>query len=448
MKNSELNNIMLSNQILFDRNKKIMWHPFTQAQTNTDIIPIKKGIGSYVYDYNDKPYLDLISSWWVTLHGHGHPKIAEAIYQQAINLEHVIFAGFTHEPAIILCEELQKNLPKMLKRFFFSDNGSTAVEVAIKMAYQYWKNLGYKNKKHFISFSGGYHGDTLGCMSLGKESGFHNNFTELLFDVLFIPYPSTWNNDKNIEIKEQNSILVLKDYINNNTDSIAAIIIEPLVQGASGMKFSTTQFIKTIVNIARNNNILIIFDEIMTGFYRTGSYFALDAINIVPDILCLSKGITGGFLPLALTIATEEIYNAFLGEKFEKALAHGHSYTANPLACSAAIASLKLLASAECQKSIYNINLAHKNSIELLENVNFIEKIRILGTILAFDIKNNSKVCMLQYMTKLKKQFLLEGLLLRPLGNTIYILPPYSTSYDDLINSYEKIIKILNNNSL
>jgi adenosylmethionine-8-amino-7-oxononanoate aminotransferase len=426
--------------IISERDKKIIWHPFTQEKTATEVISIKKAEGCYLYDENDKAYFDLISSWWVNIHGHAHSEIAKSIYEQAKNLEHVIFAGFTHEPAVSLCESLQSLLPSDLCRFFFSDNGSTAVEVALKMAYQYWRNVGTKEKMMFLSLDGGYHGDTFGAMSVGATSGFHHQFKDLLFSVLSIPYPDTWDGDNKVESKEQNAITVLERYLHDHHHKIAAIILEPLIQGASGMRICRPEFIKTIIEQVRQYNILVIFDEVMTGFGRTGTYFALEQLEITPDFLCISKGITGGFLPLALTITNNKIYEAFLGDDFNTAFAHGHSYTANPLACSAAITSLRLLKGFDCQRSIKNLNEMHKIRMNRLKlECPSVEKTRVLGTIAAFDIKNFRHL-----MPSLKQRFFEQGMLLRPLGNTVYLLPPYCIKNEEVELVYSKIINIIN----
>ncbi|ETZ07326.1 adenosylmethionine-8-amino-7-oxononanoate aminotransferase [Holospora obtusa F1] len=422
------------------RDKKIIWHPFTQEKNAQKIVGIKKAQGSYVYDENDVPYLDLISSWWVNIHGHGHQEIAKSIYDQAKTLEHVLFAGFTHEPAVTLCQELQTILPKNLCRFFFSDNGSTSVEVALKMSYQYWLNLRKKEKKFFLSFDGGYHGDTFGAMSVGAKSGFHNQFKALCFNVLSIPYPYTWNGDEQVELKEEKSIRVLKKYLHQYANTISAIILEPLIQGASGMRICRPQFIKNVVNLVRQYHILVIFDEVMTGFCRTGTYFALHQLEIAPDFLCISKGLTGGFLPLALTVTQNRIYEAFLGDDFKTAFAHGHSYTANPLACSAAITSLKLLKKPECQEAIKTISKMHQvKIIEAKSQCPRIEKIRTLGTIAAFDVKDLQR-----FMSLAKLRFFEQGMVIRPLKNTIYLMPPYCILEEEIDSVYKKIVKIIN----
>ena len=348
---------------LSERDKALVWHPFTQEKTATLPIAIQRSQGSYVYDEQGCRYLDLISSWWVNLHGHAHPEIARAIYEQACTLEHILFAGFTHEPAVKLCEQLKSILSENLTRFFFSDNGSTCVEVALKMASQYWYNREQAPRPLFLSFEGGYHGDTFGAMSVGAQSGYHDPFKSLFFEVLSVPFPATWDGDEDVDMKENHALACLEHHLNENASRIAAIILEPLMQGASGMRMCRPAFVKMVVERVRQAGILVIFDEVMTGFGRTGTTFAYEQVGITPDFLCVSKGITGGFLPLALTITTDEIYNAFLSEHWHHAFAHGHSYTANPIACAAAVASFDVLMREETQDAIDAIHEAHKDGL-------------------------------------------------------------------------------------
>ncbi len=420
---------------LSERDKKIMWHPFTQEKTAALPIAVKSAKGCYIYDENDNAYLDLISSWWVNLHGHGHPGIAQAIYQQALKLEHVLFAGFTHKPAVELCERLKAQLPEDLSRFFFSDNGSTSIEIALKMAYQYWFNQGITEKKIFLSFEGDYHGDTFGAMSVGAQSGFYEPFKTFLFSVLTFPFPETWQGDATYEEKEKQALTILEQHLDQHGDQIAALVVEPLVQGASGMRMCRPEFLKKVIECVQAHGILVIFDEVMTGFGRTGSLFAFEQVGIIPDFLCVSKGLTGGFLPLALTITSEKIYEAFLGDHFSKAFAHGHTYTANPLGCAAACASLTLTLDDKTQLALKTIHECHQNGLSYLSKQGSFIKYRSRGTIAAFDLPQATP----EYMQSLKKHFLSEGLLIRPIGKTIYLLPPYTITSSELERTYERI---------
>ncbi|XKL65077.1 hypothetical protein PGB90_005163 [Kerria lacca] len=423
---------------LSKRDRKLIWHPFTQEKLADLPVVIVKGKGCYLYDEKNNKYLDLISSWWVNLHGHAQPQIARSIYNQCCNLEHVLFAGYTHEPAVVLCEKLNSILPDELCKFFFSDNGSTAVEVALKMCYQYWKNKGL-NKPLFLAFEGGYHGDTFGCMSVGLASDFHNIFTDLCFEVKFVPFPNTWIDDEDVEEKEQNALEVLQKCINENLEKIAGLIVEPLVQCSAGMKMCRPNFIRSVVQLLKKHDILTIFDEVATGFGRTGTYFALLQTEVVPDFLCLSKGITGGFLPLSLTITTLKIYNSFLGDTIRQAFLHGHSYTANPLGCAAAIASYDLLTTPETVDAIKKINQTHIEQIKILmKNCENVTRGRVTGTISAFDVNENVD------MQNLKQNCLQEGILIRPLNRTVYLLPPYCITIVELIKSYQILISKLN----
>ncbi|MDZ5762644.1 Adenosylmethionine-8-amino-7-oxononanoate aminotransferase [Candidatus Cyrtobacter comes] len=418
-------------------NKNLIWHPFTQQKNSVPELKIIRGDGAYLFDADGNKYIDLISSWWVNLHGHAHPEIARAIYNQALKLEHVIFAGFTHEPAIRLCEELSSLIPDRLTKFFFSDNGSTSVEVALKMAYQFWYNQGDREKTLFLSFDGSYHGDTLGAMSV-SNSGFHDHFKKLQFQSIKIKFPHTWIGDTEIEEKEEVVLRELVEVLDEYSNKISALILEPLVQGAGGMRMCRVSFLNRVLSAIKERGIFIIFDEVMTGFYRTGTLFALDQILIKPDFLCISKGITGGFLPLALTITTDIIYNAFLGDDFFRAFAHGHSYTANPIACAAAIKSIEILKNSIC--NIININSAHLQGLDILKQSERISGLRVCGTIAAFEVH----LLHANLNAELKKRFLSKGMLLRPLGNTVYLLPPYCITQEEILNSYRDILEVVN----
>ncbi|MHB1947631.1 MAG: adenosylmethionine--8-amino-7-oxononanoate transaminase [Gammaproteobacteria bacterium] len=425
---------------LIERDQAAIWHPYTQHQISSPPFAITRGEGAYLFDETGKRYLDLISSWWVNLHGHCHPEIVRAIHNQAQKLEHVIFGGFTHEPAVLLAEALLKLLPDDFSKVFYSDNGSTAVEVALKMAYQYWHNRGESARKRFIAFENGYHGDTFGAMSVGKRQHFFEPFSDLLFDVTLFPYPATWLDDQDVERKEQQILTQMTGYLEEFGLQTAALIIEPLVQGVAGMHTARPQFMRELERLVRSYGVLIIYDEVMTGFGRTGDFFACNKTNTSPDMICLAKGMTGGFLPLAATICKNTIYQAFLGDTFSKALAHGHSFTANPLGCAAALASLELLQKPETVMQISMIEKVHRDTLTHLLQDLPIEKSRYCGTIAAFDVSVNTEYGS-DFSVKLREKFAEQGLLIRPLGNSIYLIPPYCITEHELRSAYEIIVE-------
>ncbi len=418
-----------------------IWYPFTQAKTSPQPLKVISASGIWLELEDKSKIMDCISSWWVNIHGHSHPKIAEAIYRQAQELEQVIFAGFTHQPAENLAEKLVKKLPEGLSRVFFSDNGSTAVEVALKMAYQYWVNLSQQRQK-FIAFEGAYHGDTFGAMSVGSRSLFSQVFSDMLFEVDFLPYPETYINDSDVEEKEQKVLTSLKEKLEQNPQDYAGIIIEPLVQGAGGMRMCRVEFLRKLQKLVKQFDTLLIFDEVMTGFGRTGEWFSCIKSQVTPDIICLSKGITGGFLPLSVTICSEKIYDTFYSDDPIKTLYHGHSYTANPLGCAAALASLELMV--ENQPKFSSMEAKHLQFLEILKDNSKIEKLRVTGTIAAMNIVNKQESGYLNQVGLVIKQKALEkGLLLRPLGNVLYIMPPYCITDEELSEVYDGIYEIL-----
>jgi len=416
----------------------LIWHPFSNCALEQTNLVIERGQGAFVFDENNKKYLDLVSSWWVNLHGHAHPKIAAAIYEQAQTLEHIMFAGFTHPPALKLCEGLNKLLPQNLNKFFFSDNGSTAVEVAIKMAYQYWHLLGQKQKTLFLSFEGGYHGDTFGAMSLGQSAGYHALFQPFLFEVLSCPFPATFDHDLDVDAKEAFALEHLAILLEQHHDKIAAIILEPMIQGSSGMQICRPGFIDQVVAMVRQHGILVIFDEVMTGFGRTGKTFALNHLQYAPDLLCLSKGLSGGFLPLAFTVAQQAIFEVFSQHQGPYTFAHGHSYTANPIACAAACASLDLLLDPKTQNKLIHLeNILHRGLERIQAEIpDLVHQFRQFGTISAFTSRH-------PFNHELRLAALEQGLILRPLKQQIYLLPPYCIDEEDLELAHNIIIKIL-----
>jgi adenosylmethionine---8-amino-7-oxononanoate aminotransferase len=419
-----------------------IWHPYTQAKTAPEPIEVKSGNGLWLELADGRKLADCISSWWVNLHGHAHPQIVDAIARQAAQLEHVIFAGFTHEPAQQLASQLVARLPENLTRVFYSDNGSTAVEIALKMAYQYWTNR-ETPRRRFMAFEGAYHGDMFGTMSVGARSIFSDVFQDLLFDVDFCPYPDTWDGDKDVLEKETTCLAVIRAKLSTGDNSYAGIIIEPLVQGVAGMRMCRPEFLQQLRDLATEFDTLLIFDEVMTGFGRTGADFACNKAQVQPDLICLSKGITGGFLPLAVTIATEKIYNSFYSDDPTKTLYHGHSYTANPLGCAAALASLELLTQNE---PIYTqMEKWHRQHLtELAYKYPQLTKLRVMGTIAAIDINNNDKAGYLNNVgRKIGHQAIAHGVLLRPLGNVLYLMPPYCITESELAWVYRQIDLVL-----
>jgi adenosylmethionine---8-amino-7-oxononanoate aminotransferase len=425
---------------LAERDAKVVWHPFTQHQTAPFSIPILRGEGAYLYDDSGKRYIDAISSWWVNLHGHSHPYIAQKVAEQFAKLEQVIFAGFTHEPAVRLAERLLEILPKNQAKIFYSDNGSTAVEVALKMAIQFFHNQGFTKKRKVIALENGYHGDTFGTMAVGAKSAFNAPFEGFLYETIYLPVPTKG--------QEGHSLETMKNLM-QNADEIACFIFEPLIQGAGGMVMYEPEMLEQILQLAKENGILTIADEIMTGFGRTGKLFATDYIETKPDILCLSKGLTGGAMALGVTSCTQEIYEAFLSEDRKKTLFHSHSFTANPLACTAGLASLDLLLTDETNDKILKINQLHnKFKTRLVGGDHWDAQsdhgIRIKGTILAIEIQTAEGTSYFNNIRDVAYQFFIEkGILIRPLGNVIYLLPPYCISEEDLEYIYGCIEEFL-----
>ncbi len=418
--------------------RRHLWHPFTQEKTAPDPVPIVSGRGIELTDAAGNTYLDMISSWWVNLHGHGHPHIAEAIARQAARLEQVIFAGFTHPPAVELATALARLLPGDLDRVFFSDDGSTAVEVALKMAVQFHLNQG-RPRTRFLAFEGGYHGDTVGAMSAGRSSGFFGAFDTMMFRVDTLPFPHTWQGDHEVERKEAAALAALDTYLERFGGDTAAMILEPLVQGAGGMRMCRPAFVHRLVGRLQEAGVLVIFDEVMTGFGRTGSLFACRSCDVTPDIICLSKGLTGGFLPLSVTVARETIYQAFYADDFDKALIHGHSYTANPIGCAAALASLELTESAETTARLAAIAGWHGEFMEAARSWPGALRTRVTGTIAALDLGTGGAGYLAAAGPCLKAFFMERGFLIRPLGNVVYLMPPYCVTREQLARAYEAV---------
>ncbi len=416
--------------------KRHIWHPYTQHLTERDPVIITKAKGTSLYDEDGNEILDMISSWWTCIHGHSHPALNKALSDQASVMPHVMFAGFSHPPAIHLAKKLSALLPEDLNRVFYSDNGSTAVEVALKIAYQYWKNKGEVTRHKFLAFDLGYHGDTVGAMSVGKGCGFFKNFEDICFQVDMIPYVETWAGDDDVVAKEEAALIEIKNIMDRQKGEIAALIMEPLMQGAGGVRFSRPEFIKAVTELAHENNILVIFDEVAVGFGRTGKMFACEKIGVTPDIICLSKGLTAGYMPMAVTVATDRLFNEFLDEGFEKAFIHGHTFTANPLACAVALKSLELFEEENTLEKIVHIEARHKEQLKKLQDHPLIFKARVMGTALAFNLSENKAGYKTGGGEFLRDWYFTNGLNIRPLGDAVYLMPPYCITDEELTRAY------------
>ncbi|WP_347158153.1 adenosylmethionine--8-amino-7-oxononanoate transaminase [Pontibacter chitinilyticus] len=414
---------------LAERDQSTIWHPYTQMKTAALPVPIVRGEGALLIAEDGKTYVDAVASWWVNLHGHAHPYIAQKVAEQLQVLEHVIFAGFTHPAAVTFAERLLQILPQGQTRIFYSDNGSTAVEVALKMAIQYWNNLGTPRKK-IVAFRDSYHGDTFGAMAVSARSAFTAPFWSYLFDVAFIDVP--------VPGKEAETVQQLTEAA--KADNIAAFIYEPLVLGTAGMVMYTPKVLDRLLDICQQHDILTIADEVMTGFGRTGRTFASEYLQRQPDMVCLSKGLTGGTMALGATSASEKIYEAFLHDDKSKTLFHGHSYTANPVACAAGLASLDLLLQQETQQSITRIQQRHQAFAQEIRQLNFVKEVRQQGTILAVEFEDGGTSYFSDLRDTLYSFGLDQGVLLRPLGNIIYIIPPYCITDTQLDQVYQVIL--------
>ena len=409
---------------------KYIWHPFTQMKTAAPPVQISRAKDCTLYAEDGTRYIDAIASWWVNIHGHCNEFIAGKIAAQAQTLEHVIFAGFTHTPAINLAKTLISILPKHFAKVFFSDDGSTCVEVALKMAIQYWHNQGINHKTKIIAFENAYHGDTFGAMSVAERNAFNAAFNNYLFEVIHIPIPT---NENIATLKLQLAAIAAND-------DVAAFIFEPLVQGAAGMLMYEPEHLDELLIIAKEKNILCIADEVMTGFGRTGKNFAIEYLQQQPDIICLSKGITGGFMPLGVTVCTQQIFDVFYADETAKTFFHGHSYTANPLACAAANASMELLIADKCQQQIQHISTRNAAFALNIQQHIFIKEIRQRGTILAIELNTAENSSYFNSIQSLAYQyFMSKGVFLRPLGNIIYVMPPYCITDEELDKVYEVI---------
>ena len=416
---------------LKERDKKYLWHPLTQHQLQKENIAIVKAKDCLLYDEDGNTYIDAIASWYTCMYGHCNPFILEQLQIQSQQLHHTVFSGFTHEPAIELSEQLIEILPSNQSKLFFSDNGSTTIDVAIKMALQYHFNQG-ENRNVLLAFEDGFHGDTFGAMSVSGLSVYNGPFEDYFLDVVRIPTP---NGSNAIEILAQLESLV-------SHHKVAAFVYEPLVQGAAAMKMHNADSLNTILEFCATHNIITIADEVMTGFGKTGTYFASDQIPTQPDIMCLSKALTAGMMPMGITSCSQRIYNAFLSEDIAKGFFHGHTYSANPLACAAAIAGIKLLTSKEIQDNIERIVNSHLAFDSRIKSHPKIASTRQLGVIYALDLNLETERYG-DFRDRLFRFFLERGVFLRPLGNTIYIQAPYIITTEELDVVYAAIEDVL-----
>lgn len=415
--------------------EKYIWHPYTHIKSKQPAVPIVRGEKTVLIDENGNKYIDAISSWWVNIHGHGNKFIAKKIYEQAKKLQQVIFTAFTHEPAVKLAEKLLEVLPGDFTKIFYTDDGSTATEVAIKMAIQYWKNVGDMKRNKVVAFHNSYHGDTFGAMSISERDVYTLAFQDKLFDVLFIDIPNGSNLDS------------IKVEIEKYKGEILCFIYEPLLQGAGGMLMYEPEHLDPLLHYLKNEKIICIADEVLTGFYRTGKFFAGDYMKTKADIICLSKALTGGTMALGVTACTQKIYDAFVSDDKTKTLFHGHSFTGNALACAAALASFELIQKPECLKNIENIVEHHKKFFKKLmkfQKKNYVKNVRQLGTIIAFEMCTSEND---DYLNSVSNDFtpfcMKHGVYLRSMGNTLYIMPPYCITSKELKKIYSVIIQFI-----
>jgi adenosylmethionine---8-amino-7-oxononanoate aminotransferase len=422
-----------------------IWHPFTQEALDPPPIRVTKALGVYLYTEDGRRIIDGISSWWVNLHGHCHPAIMAAIAEQTSKIDHVLLAGFTHEGVEELCECLQKVLPKELAHLFFSDNGSTAVEVALKMAVQYWQNVGHPEKKAIVALEHAYHGDTVGAMSVNADSSFTEPFRDLRFPVHRIHSAYCYRCPVgkvratcHIECVDQFAQLLAEKH-----GEIAAVIVEPLLQGAGGMIVHPLEFLQNVRRLCDEFSVLLIADEVLTGFGRTGKMFACELAGVVPDLMCLSKGITGGTLPMGATACTSAIHDAFISKDRSRTFYHGHSYTGNPLAAAAAVASFRIFECEPVFERIATITRIHEERLAAIRNHPAVGEVRSIGAVGVVELRADDP----GYASKLKPIlydfFLKAGILLRPLGNVIYVLPPYVITPEELHYIHDKIAESL-----
>lgn len=435
----------MNNHTLIERSQKAVWHPCTQMKQleRFPLIPVKTAKGVWLYDMNGKRYLDAISSWWVNLFGHGHPKINAALHDQLESLEHVILAGCTHEPVVALSEKLSQITPGhgQLGHCFYGSDGASATEIALKMSFHYWQNIGQPEKKHFVSLKDGYHGETVGALSVTDVALFKKTYSPLIRSSYQVDSPD-WRHAKDGEKATEYALRCVADveaFLEQNHQHIAAFIVEPLVQGAAGMGMYDPIYLTHIRALCDRYEVHLIADEIAMGFGRTGTLFACEQANIVPDFMCLSKGITAGYLPLAVVLMTDKIYNAFYDDQVSRGFLHSHSYTGNALACRAALATLDLIEEEQIilqnQQKTLEFNLLCQE-LAIHPKVKFF---RNRGMIWAFDVETNHS----DFSSWFYQESIKYGILLRPIDKTVYIMPPYIINIDEFATIIQVILTLL-----
>lgn len=427
---------------LIERDLRVLWHPCTQMQDHEvwPPVPIRRGRGVWLEDYDGKRYLDAISSWWVNLFGHAHPRITAAIAAQAAELEHVILAGFTHEPVVSLSERLVKLAPPGLSRCFYADSGSAAVEIALKMSFHYWQNLGRKDKTGFINLSNSYHGETLGALSVGDVPLYKQTYEPLLFPVVTVRSPDCYLRETGRSWEEHSVAMFaeMEDALVRHAQTTCAVIVEPLVQCAGSMRMYHPSYLRLLREACNRHQVHLIADEIAVGFGRTGSMFACEQASVSPDFLCLGKGVTGGYLPLSVCLTTEQVYDAFYAEYSElKAFLHSHSYTGNPLACTAALATLAIFDEENVIERNEALAAHMARACARFVDHPHVAEIRQTGMILALEIVSD-KALRRAYPwqerrgQRVYRHALVNGALLRPLGDVVYLMPPYVITENEI----------------
>ena len=439
---------------LIARDRRTVWHPYTQMLTRPDPIPVVRGEGIYLYTADGRRLLDGTSSWWVNIHGHAHPRLNAALAAQASRIEHVVFANCTHQPAVDLAERLVAILPKGLSRVFYSDNGSTAVEVALKLARQYWSNRGEPQRETFLTLRHAYHGDTVGAMSASEDSIFTRPFAPMLFKVARAESPYCYRCPLGL-VRETCHIEclsagagTLESLLREHRGDVAGVLVEPMLQGAGGMIVWPREFLAGVRRLCDGFGTLMIADEVLTGFGRTGRMFACEHADVAPDIICLSKALTAGYLPLGATVTTDDVYSAFLSEDRTKTFFHGHSFTANPLACAVALASLDLFRDEQVLDRVVALEGWLREGLEPLRRLPIVGDVRVIGGVGIVElVSDRGTKASGGYLDaagpELTRAFLERGLLLRPLGNIVYVMPPYVIGRDETIWMTTTVAEVL-----